>query len=178
MISDLEKTVTGAVAHLRQVYGGLQAGRASASLIDDIQVESYGSMMPLKNIATISCPDARTLRIEPWDKAMVGVVEKGIVIADIGITPQNMGAHILLPVPPMTEERRKKLVKIVHEEAENAKIVIRNARQEAMKKIKADADLSEDEKKRFEKDIQELVDARNKEVEETAKKKETDILTV
>ncbi len=178
MISGLETTIAGAVAHLKQVYGGLQAGRASAALVDDIQVESYGSMMPIKNLANISCPDARTLRIEPWDKAMVGAIERGIVIADIGITPQNMGAHILLPIPPMTEERRKKLVKVVHEEAESTKIIIRNARQEAMKKVKADADLSEDEKKRFEKDIQEAVDARNKEVEELAKKKETDILTV
>jgi ribosome recycling factor len=135
-------------------------------------------MMPIKNVATVSCPDARTLRVEPWDKSTVGAIERAIVIADIGITPQNMGAHILLPIPPMTEERRKKLVKSVHEEAERAKIVIRNARQEAMKKIKADVDLSEDEKKGFEKDIQESVDARNKEVDELAKKKETDILTV
>jgi ribosome recycling factor len=178
MISGLETTITGAVAHLKQVYGGLQAGRASAALVDDIQVESYGSMMPIKNVATVSCPDARTLRVEPWDKSTVGAIERAIVIADIGITPQNMGAHILLPIPPMTEERRKKLVKSVHEEAERAKIVIRNARQEAMKKIKADVDLSEDEKKGFEKDIQESVDARNKEVDELAKKKETDILTV
>jgi ribosome recycling factor len=178
MISDLETTIAGAVAHLKQVYGGLQAGRASASLVDDIQVESYGSMMPIKNIANISCPDARTLRVEPWDKAMVGAVEKGIVLADIGITPQNMGSHILLPIPPMTEERRKKLVKIVHEEAENAKISIRNARQEAMKKMKADEELSEDEKKRLEKKIQDAIDARNKEVDELAKKKEADILTV
>lgn len=178
MISGLETTIAGAVNHLKQVYGGLQAGRASATLIDDIQVESYGSMMPIKNVATVSCPDARTVRVEPWDKSMVGVIEKGILLADIGITPQNMGEHILLPVPPMTEERRKKLVKIVHEEAESAKIVLRNARQDAMKKVKADADLSEDEKKTIEKDIQDAIDVRNKEVDELSKKKETDILTV
>ncbi len=178
MITALETTLSGSLEHLKQVYGGLQAGRASASMLDDIQVESYGSMMPLKNVATVSCPDTQTLRVEPWDKSMVGAIEKAIVVADIGIMPQNMGAHVLLPVPPMTEERRKKLVKLVHQEAENAKIAIRNARQEVMKKIKADADLSEDEKKNLEKDAQDAVDVRNKEVEEVCKKKETDIMTV
>jgi ribosome recycling factor len=178
MISTLETTISGAVAHLKQVYAGLQAGRASAAMVDDIQVESYGSMMPMKNVATISCPDTRTLRIEPWDKSIVGAIAKAITVADIGITPQNMGAYILLPVPPMTEDRRKKLVKGVHEEAERAKISIRTARQEAMKKIKADADLSEDEQKSLEKEAQELVDERNKEVDELCKKKETDIMTV
>lgn len=178
MISALKTTLSEAINHLKQVYGGLQAGRASASMVDDVQVESYGSMMPIKNIATVTCPDTRTLRIEPWDKSMVGAVEKAIIMADIGITPQNMGAHILLPVPPMTEDRRKKLVKIVHEEAENAKIAIRNARHDAMKKIKADEDLSDDEKKILEKDAQKEIDEGNKQVEEICKKKEADIMTV
>ncbi len=172
------ETLSATVHHLKQVYGSLQAGRASAALVEDIQVESYGSMMPLKNVANISCPDARTLRVEPWDKALVGAIEKAIVISDIGITPQNMGQHILLPIPPMTEERRKKLVKIIYEEAENAHISIRNARQEEMKRIKSDEELSEDEQKRQEKRAQELVDEKNREIDALAKKKETDILTV
>ncbi len=178
MISTLKTTLSDTINHLKQVYGGLQAGRASAAIVDDVQVESYGSTMPIKNVATVSCPDTRTLRIEPWDKSMVGAIEKAILLADIGISPQNMGEYILLPVPPMTEDRRKKLVKIVHEEAENAKIAIRNARQDVMKKIKLDADLSEDEKKHMEKRAQEIVDTENKQVEEISKKKETDIMTV
>lgn len=174
----ISKILSDSIDHLKQVYGGIHAGRASAALVDDIHVESYGSTMPIKNVATVSCPDARTLRVEPWDKAMVGAIEKAIIASDIGIMPQNMGLHILLSVPPMTEDRRKKLVKIVYEEAENAKIAIRNARHDAMKKIRGDGDLSEDEKKKQEKDVQELVDGKNKEVDELCKKKEADIMTV
>ncbi len=177
MISALKTTTSNAIDHLKQVYSSLQAGRASAAIIDDIQVESYGAMMPVKNVATVTCPDAHTLRVEPWDKSMVGALEKAILLADIGISPQNMGEHILLPVPPMTEDRRKKLVKLIHEEAEHAKIALRNARQESMKKAKSD-DLSEDEQKSLEKEIQEVIDAANKEVEEISKKKEDDIMTV
>lgn len=178
MISALENTVSGAIEHLRQVYSSLQAGRASAAMVDDIQVESYGSMMPLKSTANISCPDAKTIRIEPWDKSLIGGIEKAIQIADIGITPNNMGDCILLPIPPMTEDRRKKLVKVVKDEAETAKIAVRNSRQDVLKKVKADADLSDDEKKAMEKDVQEVVDKANKNIEELAKKKEADVLTV
>ncbi len=178
MISVLKTTTSNALDHLKQVYSGLQAGRASASIIDDIQVESYGAMMPIKNVATVTCPDATTLRVEPWDKSIVGAIEKAILLADIGISPQNMGEHILLPVPPMTEDRRKKLVKIVHEEAEKAKITLRNVRQDSMKKAKSDEDLSEDAQKSLEKEIQEIIDTANKEVEEISKKKEEDIMKV
>jgi len=178
MITLLKTTTSNALDHLKKVYSGLQAGRASASIIDEIQVESYGAMMPIKNVATVNCPDATTLRVEPWDKSMVGAIEKAILVADIGITPQNMGEHILLPVPPMTEERRKKLVKVVHEEAEKAKITLRNVRQDSMKKVKSEEDSSEDAQKSLEKEIQEIIDAANKEVEEISKKKEDDIMKV
>jgi len=178
MVDALQKTIDGAAEHLRQTYSTLQAGRANTAMVEDLEVESYGAMMQLKATSNISCPDARTVRIEPWDKSLIGKIEKAIVEADLGINPQNMGDNILLPIPPMTEDRRKKLVKIVHEEAEHAKIAIRNARQDTMKKIKADADLSEDEKKGLEADAQERVDAANKKIEEMAKKKETDILTI
>ena len=178
MISALENTISGAMEHLRQVYSSLQAGRASAALVDDIQVESYGSMMPIKSVASVSCPDARTIKIEPWDKSAVGAIDKAIQVADLGIMPNNMGTYILLPIPPMTEERRKKLVKLVHEEAESTKIAVRNSRQDVMKKIKADADLSEDEKKGMEKDVQDVVDAANKEIDVLSKKKEADVMSV
>lgn len=178
MVDALQKTIDGAVDHLRQSFSTLQAGRANTAMVEDLEVESYGAMMQLKATANISCPDARTVRIEPWDKSLIGAIEKAIVVADIGVTPQNMGDTILLPIPPMTEERRKKLVKIVHEEAEHAKIAVRNARQDTMKKIKADADLSDDEKKDLEADAQERVDAINKTIDEMGKKKEADILTI
>ncbi len=178
MISALETTISGALDHLRQVYSSLQAGRASASMVDEIQVENYGSMMPIKSVATVSCPDSKTIKIEPWDKSAIGGIEKAIQIADIGIMPSNMGGHILLPIPPMTEERRKKLVKTVKDEGETAKISVRNSRQDVLKKVKADADLSDDDKKGLEKDVQDVVDKANKDIEEMAKKKEADVMTV
>lgn len=178
MIPSLEKTISGAIQHLRETYASLQAGQASAAMVDEIQVENYGTMMPIKSVATVSCPDPKTIRIEPWDKSAISAIEKAIQIADIGIAPTNMGTHILLPIPPMTEDRRKKLVKIVHEESESAKIGVRNSRQDVMKKIKADADLSEDEKKNLEKEVQNVVDTANKDIESMTKSKENDVMTV
>lgn len=181
MSSDLQAQIQKGIAHLQKQFSSLQAGRANATMVDEIQVESYGTMAPLKTTANISTPDAKTLRIEPWDKSLVGEIEKAIQAADIGINPQNMGEYILLPIPPMTEERRKKLVKLVHEEAEHAKISVRNARAEARDMVKLQKDekeISEDEAEREEKQIQEAVDKANKQIDEMASKKESDILSI
>lgn len=181
MSTDLENQLNKALSHLQQEFSTLQIGRASSALVEDISVESYGSMMPLKSVANISCPDAKTLKIEPWDKSLLGQIEKTIQEANIGINPQNMGEHLFLPIPPMTEDRRKQMVKFVHELAEKAKISIRNARHDELKAIKAqkdEGDISEDEQKRLEKDVQTAVDGANQQVDEVAKAKEKDILTV
>ena len=181
MIDELSAALEKAISHLQSQFSALQAGRANTAMIEDIQVESYGTMTGLKAVANISCPDAKTIRIEPWDKTLVGEIEKAITSADIGIMPQNMGEYILLPISPMTEERRKKLVKIVNEETEHAKISVRNARHEVLKKVKAQKDakeISEDEEKKLEKEVQEKVDESNKKIEEMSAKKEKDILTV
>lgn len=170
-----------AIAHLQKEFAALQIGRASAVLVEDVEVESYGSLMPLKNVANISCPDPKTIKIEPWDKAVLGSIEQAIQASKLGINPQNMGEHLFLPIPPMTEDRRKQLVKFVHELAEKTKISIRNARHDELKSIKAlkeDSEISEDEQKRLEKEVQDQVDQANQSVDERAKQKEKDILTV
>jgi len=181
MSQDLQTQLDKAIEHLQKEFSTLQIGRASSALVEEIEVESYGSMMQLKAVANISCPDAKTIKVEPWDKTVLPDIEKAIQEANIGINPQNMGEHLFLPIPPMTEERRKQLVKFVHELAEKAKISIRNARHDELKMIKLQKDeneISEDEQKDLESTVQELVDAANLKVDEAAKHKEKDILTV
>ncbi|NCP66729.1 ribosome recycling factor [bacterium] len=179
--SSLANQLDNAISHLQKEFSALQIGRASTLLVEDVEVESYGSMMPLKSVANISCPDPKTIKIEPWDKSVLGNIERAIQEANLGINPQNMGEHLFLPIPPMTEDRRKQMVKFVHELAEKAKISIRNARHDELKMIKAmkeEGELSEDEQKSMEKKVQEKVDQANQSVDERAKQKEKDILTV
>jgi len=181
MISDLQNQLRKSLDHLRSEFAKLQIGTANASIVDRLEVESYGTKTPLQNLANISCPDPKTVKIEPWDKSLVGEIERAIVSADLGLNPQNMGEFIFVPIPPMTEERRRETVKLVHAEAETAKISIRNIRHDAMKKVKTQKDndeISEDEQKKLEKQIQEKIDDANREVDELAKKKEANILEV
>ncbi|MCF7917406.1 ribosome recycling factor [Candidatus Gracilibacteria bacterium] len=180
MISELNTQLQKIIQYLRQDFAGLHVGRANAAMVDDISVEMYGTHMPLKSMANIACPDSRTIRIEPWDKSVVGNVEKAIKDSDLGMNPQNMGNYILISVPPMTEERRRQTVKKVYEGAENSKISIRNIRHEILKKIKQQKDnkeISEDQVSKLEKQIQESVDMHNKQVDELAKSKEKDVLS-
>ncbi|MCF7812657.1 ribosome recycling factor [Candidatus Gracilibacteria bacterium] len=181
MNEELNQQLQKVVDHLRQEYSSLHVGRANVAMVDEIPVESYGSKMPLKTMANISCPDSKTIRIEPWDKSVLDNIEKGIRAADLGINPQNMGEYILMSVPPMTEERRKQLVKRVHEEAENARISVRNIRHEFLKKVKQQKEqkeISEDEANRQEKNIQEKIDAFNEKIDEISAKKENDVLSI
>lgn len=181
MISELKASITKAVTHLKKQYGSLQAGKANAAMVEGIMVESYGSMMPLSQTANVACPDSKTIKIEPWDKSIIGKIEKAIQTSDIGINPQNMGTYILLPIPPMTEERRKLLVKVVKEEAEHAHISIRTARAHArdlVKRQKDDKEISDDEAKRFENDIQKYIDDATKDIKDLEKQKEQDIMKV
>ena len=181
MSHDLQTDLQAAIAHLRDEYSKLQVGRASTSLIEDVLVDAYGAPTPLKGAASISVLDAQTLKAEPWDKSLIGAVEKGIREADLGLNPQNMGEHILIPIPPMTEERRRDMAKRVHQLAEDAKISIRHAREEARKQVKIqkdNGDISEDQERDNNNDIQEKVDKANTEVEETMKKKEGEVMSV
>lgn len=179
--AELNSALGKALDHLKTELKNLQIGRASTNLVEDIMAESYGSQMPLKAMANITCPDTKTIRIEPWDKTALPAIEKSIVEAKIGITPQNMGDSILLPIPPLTEERRKTVVKRVHELEEHTHITVRNLRQDAMKMVKHQKDekeISEDEAKKAEKNIQDSIDKMNKDVSEVAKVKEVEVMKV
>lgn len=167
--------------HLKSEFARLQIGRASPALIEDLKIEAYGSLQPLKGLASISVPDPKTLQIQPWDRSVLGAIEKAIQTANLGLNPVNDGRIIRLPMPPLTEERRKELVKVVHQMSENAKISIRTARgtaHSAFKTMEEGKEITEDERRLSEKHLQEKVDQANKEVEELAKKKEQDILTI
>lgn len=169
------------LVHLKSEFARLQIGRATPALVEDLKVEAYGSMQPLKGLASISVPDPKSLQIQPWDRGILGAIEKAIQAANLGLSPVNDGRIIRLPMPPLTEERRKELVKVIHQMAEQAKISIRTARgtaHGAFKTMEEGKEITEDERRLSEKHLQEKVDAANKETEELAKKKEQDIMTI
>ncbi len=177
----LTTALSSALDHLRAQLAKLQVGRAQTGMIDSVQAEQYGTMSPIKAMANISVPDAQTLRVEPWDKTVLSAIETAIRNANLGLNPQNMGDYLLIPVPALTEERRKQLVKTVHEEGEKARIAVRNARHDAIKEVKTmkdGKDISEDEAKDMESDIQKEVDQANTDIESIVKKKEADVMTV
>ena len=169
-----------AVDYLEDTLSRIRAGKASAKLIDGIRVDYYGSQAPISNVANVSVPDARTIAITPWEKTMFKEIEKAILNSDLGITPENNGEVIRLSIPPLTEERRKQLVKQCKAEAENAKVSIRNARRDTIDKLKKEVKngLSEDVEKDAEGDVQKLHDKYIKEVDAVFGEKEKEILKV
>lgn len=173
----MEKRINGYAGELKTI----RAGRANASILDKVAIDYYGSMTPVAQVGSISAPDARTLVIQPWDGSVLKEIEKAINASEIGITPQNDGKVIRLNFPPLTEERRKELVKQVKKYTEEAKIQIRNARRDAMddfKKQKKDGDITEDDLKGIEKDVQNLTDKFIKEIDDICADKEKEILEV
>lgn len=165
---------------LDETFSRIRAGRANTHILDGIRVEYYGSNVPLSNVATVTTPDAKTIVVQPWEKSMLKVVEKAIMDSEVGITPENNGEVIRLGIPPLTEERRKQLVKQTKQEAEDAKISIRNARREGMEEIKKAVKngLPEDMGKDGENELQKLHDKYIKRVDEAFAEKEKEILTV
>ncbi|OGJ51656.1 ribosome recycling factor [Candidatus Peregrinibacteria bacterium RIFOXYB2_FULL_32_7] len=177
-IDQAKQAFEKAVSYLQGELARLQVGRANTALVEGIQVDAYGQKQVLRNLANISVPDSKTLRIEPWDKSVVSSVEKAIRESDLGLNPANQGGVILLSIPPLTEERRKNLVKIVHRLAEEGKISIRQSRQDTHNKIKNENEFTEDEIKGAEKKLQEAVDNFNEKIDETRRKKEEEVMTV
>ena len=178
--SDIERRMTGAVESLKGDLSGLRTGRANTSLLDPVTVEVYGSMMPLNQVATVSAPEPRMLSVQVWDKANVTAVEKGIAHANLGLNPMQDGQTLRLPMPDLTEERRKELAKLAGKYAENAKIAIRNVRRDGMEALKEDEkkkEISEDDRKRLEDEVQKLTDKYVAETDEAAAAKEKEILT-
>ena len=178
--ADIERRMTGAVESLKGDLSGLRTGRANTSLLDPVQVEVYGAMMPLNQVATVSAPEPRMLSVQVWDKSNLIAVEKGIAHANLGLNPMIDGQTLRLPMPDLTEERRKELAKLAGQYAEKAKIAIRNVRRDAMERLKADEkkkEISEDERKRLEDEVQKLTDSHVAQTDEAAAKKEQEILT-
>ena len=179
--SDTKMRMEKTLESLKNDFGGLRAGRAHASLLDGIMVEAYGSMTPLAQVGTISVPDARTLSISVWDKSLAKSVDKALRESDLGLNPASDGQLIRIPIPPLSEERRKELVKIASKYAEQNKVAIRNIRRDGLdgiKKLKKDNLISEDEERRFEAEIQKLTDESIKKIDEALASKEKDILQV
>ena len=178
--ADIERRMNGAVESLKSDLGGLRTGRANTSLLDPVMVEVYGSMMPLNQVATVSAPEPRMLSVQVWDKANVTAVEKGIAKANLGLTPMIDGQNVRLPMPDLTQERRKELAKLAGQYAEQAKIAIRNVRRDGMEALKEDEkkkEISEDERKRGEDEVQKLTDKYVAECDTVAAQKEKEILT-
>lgn len=180
-LKSADEQLAKAIEHLESELASLQIGRASAALVEGVQVEVYGSQQPLKGVANISVPDAKTLFIEPWDKANLAAIEKAIADSQVGLNPNNDGARIVLNVPSLTEERRAELTKLVGQMAEVARISIRRTREDLRKKSKAARvaeEISEGEEKSFEKNLQEKIDQANKSIDSRTKQKEEDMMTV
>ncbi len=179
-LNDAEEKMTLATEFLDEALAHIRAGKANPRILDGIRVDYYGSLAPLSNVANISVPDARTIVITPWEKSMFRVIEKAIIDSELGIMPENNGEIIRLSIPPLTEDRRKALVKQSKQEAENAKVSIRNARRDvidALKKAQKEG-LSEDLAKDGEADAQKLHDKYMKKIDEMFAEKEKEILTV
>ncbi len=178
--ADIERRMNGAVDALKGDLAGLRTGRANTTLLDPVQVEVYGAMMPLNQVATVSAPEPRMLSVQVWDKSNILAVEKGIAHANLGLNPMIDGQTLRLPMPDLTEERRKELAKLAGQYAEKAKIAIRNVRRDGMEALKTDEkkkEISEDERKRMEDEVQKLTDKYVAETDEAAAKKEQEILT-
>ena len=180
----LEKVKTkmeGALEHLKNELTGLRGGRASLAILDHIKVNYYGTPTPLKQVGNLSMPDGRLITIQPWDTTLIKEIEKAIATSDLGITPSNDGKLIRLPIPPLSEERRKDLVKVSKKYGEDTKVHIRGIRREGneeLKKRQKDSAITEDELRRGENEIQKITDAEIKKVDELLKKKEEEILEI
>src|SRR6516164_19063 len=180
-ITELRRRMQGAIQLLKQEFGGLRTGRASASLLEPVQVEAYGTHMPLNQVATISVPEPRLLSVQVWDKSMVHAVEKAISASNLGLTPSTEGQVLRLRIPELNQERRKELVKVAHKYAEAARVAVRHVRRDgldAVKKLEKNHEISEDDQDRLATDVQKATDGMISEIDQMLAAKEKEILTV
>ena len=179
--TEYSKRMDKSLVHLAEEFDAVRAGRANPKVLDRITVEYYGSETPLNGVASISSPDARTLIVQPWDTSLLTAIQKAILSSELGINPQNDGKLIRLIFPQLTEERRKELTKQVKKYAEEAKVAMRNIRRDGMdyvKKLKKDSQITEDEQKKAEKDLQDMLDKFIKKVDETLAAKEKELMAM
>ncbi|MBN8963851.1 MAG: ribosome recycling factor [Rhizobiales bacterium] len=180
-IGELRRRMQGALGVLKQELSGLRTGRASAHLLDPIQVEAYGQNMPLNQVATVNVPQPRMISVQVWDRSMVNAVEKAIIAANLGLTPSSEGQVIHLRIPELNEERRKELVKVAHKYAEAAKVSVRHVRRDGLdllKKMEKDHQISQDDQKRMEGEVQKATDQAILDVDQMTATKEKEIMTV
>jgi ribosome recycling factor len=181
ILSIAESTMRKAIEHCSIEFAKLRTGRASVNLLDSVRVEYYGQPVPLSQVASVTTPDATQIIVQPWEKNMIGPIEKSIKAANLGLNPTNDGTVIRLPIPPLTEERRRELAKMAKKIAEDSKVGVRNGRRDAMemlKKAEKDEHLSEDARKAGEADVQKLTDRYIAEIDKHFHDKEKDILSV
>lgn len=176
-----ENAMKKAIDHLHHEFSSIRTGKASTALLDTIQVDYFGSCVPLKQVATVAAPDPRLLTIQPWDKSVIGEIEKAIQASELGLNPQSDGVLIRLPIPPLTEERRKDLVKVVKRVGEESKVGVRNARRdanEAIKKLEKAHEVSEDQSHTAQDQVQKLTDEYIKKVGDVVAAKEKEVLEI
>jgi ribosome recycling factor len=181
LLKDIKRRMDGALEALRKEFGGLRTGRASASLLEPVTVDAYGSTVPLNQIANINVPEPRMITVNVWDRGMVKAVDKAIRDAGLGLNPQTEGQTIRVPIPDLNEERRRELTRVAAKYAETTRISVRNVRRdgiETLRKQEKDGDISQDEQKKLEREIQVLTDEHIKRVDETLAQKDKEILQV
>ncbi len=185
MTSEIKKQTETKMSKTLENYKGtlgkIRTGRAHAGILDHVQVDYYGSMMPINQVATVNVSDARTLNVQPFEAKMAGIIEKAIRDADLGLNPATNGSTVRVPMPPLTEERRKELIKVVKAEAEDAKVAVRNLRRDANNELKAklkDKEITEDDDKRGQDEIQKITDKFIVEIDKLTADKEKELLTV
>lgn len=176
---DANERMNKTIIALENDFTKIRAGRANPSLLEQIQVDYYGAMVPISQVANINAEDSQTLKVSPWEKEMVGAIEKAIMTSDLGLNPQTVGQVIRIPLPTLTEQRRRELVRVVKDEAEQAKVAIRNIRRDAnsdFKNLLKEKETSEDEARKAEDDIQKITDTHIKSIEQKLSKKENSLL--
>ncbi len=181
IIADCDHRMGKAVESFTHELSKIRTGRASTALLDTVRVDAYGSPTPLNQVSNLTVPDAHTIAIQAWDKGLIGAIEKAILAANLGLTPANDGTTIRVPMPPLTEERRKEIVKLVKKLGEEAKVAIRNVRRDAMenlKKSEKDQHFSEDDRKRGEDDVQKKTDGKVKDIDALIASKEKEVMAV
>lgn len=180
-IKKVREQMDAAVDAMRREFATVRTGKATPALLDTVRVEAYGSKVPLNQVATVNTPEPRLIVIQPWDKSVMPAIERAIQVADLGLNPSNDGTLIRVPIPPLSEERRKDMVRLLHKMAEEGKISVRHARQEANKEIKDrehEHDISEDEARRQTEEVQQLTDEYVTKIDEMMKTKEEEIMEV
>lgn len=181
LINDCKDKMTKAIEATRHKFTSIRAGRASVAMLDGIKVEQYGSLMPLNQVGTVSAPEPRLLVIDPWDKSVIPAIEKAIMASNVGLTPNNDGRVIRLMVPELTADRRKEYVKLAKKEAEEGKVAVRNIRKDvnnALRRLQKDEEITEDELKKYEDEVQKLTDKTIKDIDALLAVKEKEITTV